>query len=84
MVTEPQERIGIYLCDRIKRANCRALLENSLAVAEVGARSGAALPRGLRARSPPDPVTSVNGGTGDICIWWTHDREAREPPTHKI
>ena len=49
-----------------------ALLENSLVVAEVGARSGAALPRGLRARSPPDPVTSVNGRTGDIFIGWTH------------
>jgi hypothetical protein len=75
MVTEPQERIGIYLCDRIKRANgptAEALLENSLAVAEVGARSGAALPRGLRTRPPPAPVTSVFGRNGDIFIGWTH------------
>jgi len=23
-------------------------------------------------RSPWHPVTSVNGRTSDICIWWTH------------
>ena len=64
MVTEPQERIGIYLCDRIKRANgptAEALLENSLAVAEVGARSGAALPQGA-----PHPLAAR---PSDICKW---------------
>jgi hypothetical protein len=32
----------------------------------------------------PTPVTFVNGRDGDICIWWTHDGNARALPTYYL